>query len=330
MSARRRIAAHGLALALGLASVAAGQTGPLDATRTTRLPGWATVFAAPRTVPLDARPPPRPALEPGRMAAPTCSVGLSVVRVNFRYEITIDASRSATGTRGVAPLVTVALREVTGAAVEQRLTLGWPLRGTLTVLRPGFYRATATVSAPQAVDVDAYRDGVTATCDASVTVEEPVRRAAIFFDVFGGTERRVRPTEDTDRAFAVGSPLVALKFGVARRFSHDWELAGTLGATLSLVTDEQRVSRSSLFAEAEVNKYLARGSFIGTGLSLWDLTRSNMWTPAWLLHVGIPLSRSARYAVFFIGEGRLFFKRIDDVTNNYEIWGGVQVRLRRE
>jgi hypothetical protein len=33
--------------------------------------------------------------------------------------------------------------------------------------------------------------------------------------------------------------------------------------------------------------------------------------------------------VFFIGEVRLFVKRIDDVTNNHEIWGGVQVRLRR-
>jgi hypothetical protein len=169
----------------------------------------------------------------------------------------------------------------------------------------------------------------TPTGDASLSVEAPARSSAIFFDVVGGAERRVRPTEDTDRAFAVGTPLVALKAGVARRYRNHWELAGAVGATISLVTDEQRVNRSSFFAEAEVNRYLARGVFIGTGLSLWDLTQSDMWTPAWLLHFGIPLSRSARYAVSFIGEGRLFFTRIDDVTNNCEVWGGVQVRLRR-
>ncbi len=362
MNARRRIAAHGLALALGLASVAAGQSGPVEATRDAsplRPLGWTTVFAAPplrtpvsltllaareriaadpggrrdpaapRTVPVAARPPPPPTLAPRRVAALTCSVVLSAVQVRGTYEITVDASRSATGTSGVAPSVTVALRDGTGAGVEPRLTLDRRLKGTLTVLRPGIYRATATVSTPQAVDAEAYRDAGTATCGASVTVETPVRRAAIFFDVLGGTERRVRPIEDTDRAFAVGSPLVALKFGVARRFRSHWEVAGSLGAAINLFTGEQKVNGSSVFAEVEANRYLARGSFIGTGLSLWDLTRSNMWTPAWLLHFGIPLSRSTRYAVFFIGEGRLFLAHIGDVTGNYEIWGGVQVRLRR-
>jgi hypothetical protein len=33
--------------------------------------------------------------------------------------------------------------------------------------------------------------------------------------------------------------------------------------------------------------------------------------------------------VFFIGEGRLFFTRLGDVAGSYEIWGGIQVRLRR-
>ena len=127
----------------------------------------------------------------------------------------------------------------------------------------------------------------------------------------------------------VGSPLVALKFGLARRFRDAWEVAGSLGAAVNLFTGEQTVHGSSVFAEAEANRYLARGSFIGTGLSLWDLTRRDMWTPAWLLHFGIPLSRNARYAVFFIGEGRLFLAHLGDVTGNYEIWAGVHVRLRR-
>jgi hypothetical protein len=251
MTARRRIVAPGVALALGLASVAAGQVVPVDATREARHLAWATVFAAP---------------------APRAPVSLKLFPVG--EGIAADAG----GRRD-------------------------PL-------------------APQTVPVDARPPPLP-------TLEKPARRAAIFFDVLGGTERRVRPFEDTNRAFALSSPLVALKFGVARRLRNDWEVAGSLGAAINLVTDEQMVNRSSFFAEAELNKYMARGSFVGTGLSLWDLTRSHLWTPAWLLHFGLPLSRSARYAVFLVGEGRLFFKHLDDVGSNYEIWGGVQVRFRR-
>jgi hypothetical protein len=251
MTARRRIVAPALALALGLASVAAGQVVPPDGTSEGRRLAWATVFAEP---------------------APRARVRLKL----FPAEVGIAADTG--GTRDPV--------------------------------------------APQTVAVDARPPPPT-------TIEKPARRAAIFFDVLGGTQRRVRPFEDTNRAFAMSSPLVALKFGVARRLRNDWEVAGSLGAAINLVTDEQVVNRPSFFAEAEVNKYMAGGSFVGTGLSLWDLTRSHLWTPAWLLHVGLPLARRERYAVFIVGEGRLFFRHLDDVGNNYEIWGGVQVRFGR-
>jgi hypothetical protein len=31
--------------------------------------------------------------------------------------------------------------------------------------------------------------------------------------------------------------------------------------------------------------------------------------------------------VYFVGEGRLFFDHIDDVSNNYQLWGGVRVHF---
>jgi hypothetical protein len=153
---------------------------------------------------------------------------------------------------------------------------------------------------------------------------------AVFFDVLGGKDRRVRPTEDTDRAFAQCSPLVGLKVGIAKRFRNRWELAGAVGAAVRLVKDDRMARESEeFFADAEVNRYLAGGAFIGTGLSLWDLTLSGGWTPAWVLHFGLPLSRNTHHPAFFVGEGRLFFDHIDNVANNYQVWGGVRVQFRR-
>jgi hypothetical protein len=196
------------------------------------------------------------------------------------------------------------------------------------VRRHGTYRGTVTVTTPQAVEVGAYRYEGTATCDASVTIEK-LAGPSVFFDVLGGKERRVRPIGDTNMEFAQCSPLLGVKFGIAKRFKNDWELAGAVGVAISLVTDSQKVKESELFVDGELNKYMSGGAFVGTGLSLWDLTRSATWTPAWLLHFGIPLSKGDRHTVFFIGEGRLFFDHISDVSNNYQAWAGLRVKFGR-
>ena len=164
----------------------------------------------------------------------------------------------------------------------------------------------------------------------TATLEKPAAGPLVLFDVMGGQDRRVRPTEDTDRAFAQGSPLVGLKVGIAKRFSSRWEAVGALGAVERLVKDD-RITRQSgeYLAEAELNRYLAGGSYIGTGLSLWDLVVRGIWTPAWALHFGLPLSRSAHHPAFFVTEGRLFLRHIDGLPSNYQFWGGVRVQFRR-
>jgi hypothetical protein len=154
-----------------------------------------------------------------------------------------------------------------------------------------------------------------------------VKALPFFFDALIGKDRRVRPLEGTNLEFAQCSPLLGLKFGVAKRFQSDWELAGALGVAISLVTADDKVNQSELFADVELNKYLAGGSFLGTGLSLWDITRSDTFTPAWMLHFGIPLGTHPSHPVYFVGEGRLFFDNIDDVANNYQFWGGIRVHF---
>src|SRR6185295_12583811 len=112
------------------------------------------------------------------------------------------------------------------------------------------------------------------------------------------------------------APLLGLKFGVAKRFDNSWEVAGAGGVAISLVHAEDKVNESELFVDAELNKYLSGGSFLGTGLSLWDITRSDSFTPAWMLHFGVPLGNHPRHPVYFMGEGRLFLRKAD-IQNNY-------------
>jgi len=78
-----------------------------------------------------------------------------------------------------------------------------------------------------------------------------------------------------------------------------------------------------------VNKYVGGGAFIGTGLSFWDLTRSDTFTPAWLVHVAAPVTRNTSHRVYLMLEGRLFFDHIDSVSNNSLVWAGVRVNLGR-
>ena len=168
-------------------------------------------------------------------------------------------------------------------------------------------------------------------------VAAAVKRSPFFVDLLGGKERRVRPVSDLETTggaavsanagagqYAQCSPLFGMKFGVAKRFDNDVELASSVGVALSLVSDDDKVRQHQLFADVELNKYLGRG-FIGTGVSAWDITDGDTITPAVLLQFGVPLGASDR--VYFIGQGRMFLDHADDVQNNYLVWGGVRVRF---
>ena len=91
----------------------------------------------------------------------------------------------------------------------------------------------------------------------------------------------------------------------------------------SLVTDDDKVREHALLVDVEANKYLDNGVFVGTGISFWDLTHGDSFTPAWLLHVGVPLGGSP---VYLMAEGRMFL-RVIDLKNNYQAWGGVRVHF---
>ena len=161
-----------------------------------------------------------------------------------------------------------------------------------------------------------------------------------FLDVLAGKDRRVRPIAGSTNVngaqtlanagaadYAQCSPLVGLKLGLAKRFQNDWELAGAAGIAFSLVNDDNKVREHEVMIDVEANKYLSNGVFLGTGLSIWDVTHSDSVSPAWLLHFGVPLGNHPSHPIYFLGEGRLFFNKLDDVSNNYQFWAGVRIHL---
>jgi len=169
-----------------------------------------------------------------------------------------------------------------------------------------------------------------------IVAEKPAR---FFVDVLGGKDRRTRPVDSRttigeSRAtanagkdqFAQCSPLFGVKLGYAYPFKDTWEVAGTGGVAFSLVNDQHKVQEHEVFADVEINKYLGR-SFVGTGLSFWDLTHRDTFTPAVAARFGLPLGSHPRYPLYFIGEGRVFLKSLDNVANNYQVWAGLRAHI---
>jgi hypothetical protein len=286
------------------------------------------------SVTVDPCPPP----PPPQVVAPTCRVNVTALPVKGGYELTIDATGSATGTTEVAPTVAVEVTGPTGAMVGQKLTLDNSLIGKVTVPRKplGAYRVRATVTTPRPVVSGNSRYEGESTCEGSVTPVPPPSTASFFVDGLFGKERRERPVSEldsvpaglpADATFGQCSPMAGVKVGVAKRWANDWEVAGDVGVGLMFVDTDEKVRKNPLFIDVEANKYLSNGMFLGTGISFWDLTRSETFTPAWLVHFGVPLNKDAKVPVFFIGEGRLFFDNIDQADSNYSFWAGVRVHF---
>ena len=178
--------------------------------------------------------------------------------------------------------------------------------------------------------------------ESAAPIAVAARATPFFIDVLGGKDRRVRPIGDrttTDGSpvranagasgteFAQCSPLVGIKIGVAKRFESNWELAGAVGFANSLVRADDKVRQHEVLIDVEANRYMDAGAFIGTGLSLWDITHRDTFTPAWMAHVGLPLGAHPTHPVHVLVEGRVFFDHLNDVRNNYQFWAGVRVHL---
>ena len=126
----------------------------------------------------------------------------------------------------------------------------------------------------------------------------------------------------TNPVRAFGDPLLGVKGGVALKMAEHWTFAPAVGVAVN--PDE--ADRTSLFGDAEVEYVFTGGAFLGTGLTFWDLTHSDIVTPGWLGTVGVPVWRNdaRHHQLLLVGEWRQLFDRLSDPDVNYQAWAGLK------
>jgi hypothetical protein len=146
----------------------------------------------------------------------------------------------------------------------------------------------------------------------------PAARAmSPFVAGYFGKERRVR------EEFAGGrcAPLFGIKGGVLFKPGEHFAWGPAVGVAINT----RDGGNSSLFAEVEANYVADSGSYVGSGMGIWDFTHSDTVAPTALVNFGIPIGpKHDTGRLYFTGEARLFLDALDDIDNNYTFWGGIR------
>lgn len=141
-----------------------------------------------------------------------------------------------------------------------------------------------------------------------------------FLDVYGGKERMIRDEFPNGRC----AGLFGAKFGVTPHLGDNAEFEAAFGGKINVEDSEF----SSVFGDLAINAIFGNYSYVGAGVSFWDLTEDDTRTTALLVHFGISVTQSGKVAI--AAEGRIPFDQFDDVENNYMFWGGLRIRFGGE
>ena len=153
------------------------------------------------------------------------------------------------------------------------------------------------------------------------------RSSPFFADALVGGERRNRPadlSEGKPTDYTQGSGFIGLKIGVAKKFESNWELGGAVGFGAMFLFKHDTTNQWPGFASLEVNHYFGDW-LVGTGFSIWDFTRSNLWTPSADVRFGIPLGHHPKHPLYFLGEGRWYLDHRTHLETHRQMWGGIRV-----
>jgi len=160
--------------------------------------------------------------------------------------------------------------------------------------------------------------------DAEKREFDRLEKAKFFFSPLFGKERRLRAGEGATASLC--SPLAGLKFGAELKVNDTTKINPAVGFAYNF----EKSSYTSLFAEVELNKYsVSQKNYFGFNFGAWDLTHSSWFTPSVGVQFGHQLWTNGKHSrMYFVGEGRVFLRKIAEIENNYMFWGGLRWVLR--
>lgn len=242
---------------------------------------------------------------------PICSLSVSgnPARHGDKFGVDVSGSQAAPELHGSIKSVHVQI-QVDGSETDSFDLEGSNLRrDDLEAHKKGSYtiRAVATDEA-----------GQTSTNECSASFDVVGGKSPFFVGAFIGKERFIRDEFPDGRCAA----LVGAKFGLLPQLGEHAEAELSIGGKLNV----RDTDNSSLFADAALNATFDH-AFLGGGVSFWDLTLSDTRSAALLVQFGFDLTHSGK--VQFAVEGRSPFKELDNLDNNYQVWGGIRIRPGR-
>jgi hypothetical protein len=244
---------------------------------------------------------------------PTCSLAVNPIPAFAGKPITVDASRSA-----VARGVTGGVRSVKVEVVQKGEVVQ-----TVDLPAPGFVRNDVVIkkggpTTVRAVVTDEAGQASTNTCSADLEVKGG---PPLFVGGYFGKERLCHDDpSDHDNEFTgcICSPAFGVAVGFQPMIGENVEFEAALGLKFATKDD----AHTSLFVDAAVNRVMGRG-FFGGGLSWWDVGKDSGGIGP-LVQGGYDLTPDGKWQL--VGQGRLFFSELDDIDNNYQLWGGIRFR----
>ncbi len=251
-----------------------------------------------------------------RACVPTCGLTVNPNPALAGKPITVDVSGSQVAQGVVGGVRSVKLEVVQKGAVVQSFEMPAPnfVRNDVVIKKAGptTVRAVVTDDAGQVSSN---------TCQADIEVKGG---PPLFVGGYFGKERLTHD-EVADHEelipfapFSRCAPLAGLAVGFQPMIGDKVQFEAGLGVKFPFDDD----SHTTLFADAAVNRVLGRG-FIGGGLSWWDIGKDSGGIGP-LFQGGYDLTLDGKWQL--VGQGRLFFSELDNIENNYQLWGGIRFR----
>jgi hypothetical protein len=250
---------------------------------------------------------------------PICGITASPLPAKAGKPFTVDlsGSRVAAGVKGGVKSAKVEVLNSKGEVVDTFELPGTALsRNDVVIKKGGIHtlRAVVTDDASQAS---------TNECTAQVDVKGGI---PIFASAFFGKERLTHDDADDHEdvflagaAFSRCAPLFGLSVGIQPWIGERTQFEGAIGVKFPVDEDD---SHTSLLVNAAVNRVLGRG-FVGAGLSWWDIGQDSGGLGP-LFQGGFDLDSDGKWQL--VGQGRLIFSELDNIDNNYQLWGGIRFR----